>query len=145
MVCIYFFDRSIAKPEKKHIKKTKKARSLQRRHKKKKKSLSTAPVDESAIAHSPTGKVEKEAAPGFTLAGFLRWFSWWHFKPTKIIAGDVHLRCHLDRKIGNFLLQLLVPSDSAVPAAKPVKKITTTTTDHRELEKKKEEPNAPRT
>ena len=34
------------------------------------------------------GKVEKEAAPGFALAGFLRWFSWWHFKPTKIIAGD---------------------------------------------------------
>ena len=51
------------------------------------------------LAHSPTGKVEKEAAPGFTLAGFLRWFSWWHFKPTKMIAGDGHLRCHLDRKI----------------------------------------------
>ena len=28
-----------------------------------------------------------------------------------MIAGDVHLRCHLDRKFGNFLLQLLVPSD----------------------------------
>ena len=24
------------------------------------------------VAHSPTGKVEKEAAPGFTLAGFSR-------------------------------------------------------------------------
>ena len=41
----------------------------------------------------------------------VRLLSWWHFKPTKIIAGDVHLRCHLDRKIGNFLLQLLVASD----------------------------------
>ena len=28
-----------------------------------------------------------------------------------MIAGDVHLRRHWDRKIGNFLLQLLVPSD----------------------------------
>ena len=38
-------------------------------------------------------------------------FLWWHFKPTKMIAGDDHLRRHQDRKIGNFLLQLLVPSD----------------------------------
>ena len=28
-----------------------------------------------------------------------------------MIAGDVHLRCHQDRKFGNFLLQLLVLSD----------------------------------
>ena len=28
-----------------------------------------------------------------------------------MIAGDVHLRCHQDRKIGNVPLQLLVPSD----------------------------------
>ena len=28
-----------------------------------------------------------------------------------MIAGDGHLRCHQDRKFGNFLLQLLVPSD----------------------------------
>ena len=60
---------------------------------------------------SPTGKVEKEAAPGFTLAGFLICFSWLHFKPSKVIAGDVHLRRHQDRKFGNLLLQLLVPSD----------------------------------
>ena len=73
------------------------------------------------IALSPTGKVEKEAAPGFTLAGFLRWFSWWHFTPTKIIAGDGHLRCHLDRKIGNFLLQLLVPSDLSGSSRKTCK------------------------
>ena len=57
------------------------------------------------------GKVKEEAAPGFTLAGFSRCFSWRHFKPIKMIAGDVHLRCHQDRKFGNFLLQLLVPSD----------------------------------
>ena len=28
-----------------------------------------------------------------------------------MIAGDVHLRCHQDRKIGKFLLQLLLLSD----------------------------------
>ena len=28
-----------------------------------------------------------------------------------MIAGDVHLQCHQDKKFGNFLLQLLVPSD----------------------------------
>ena len=54
------------------------------------------------------GKVEKEAAPGFTFAGFARCFSWRHFKPTKMIAGDVHLRRHQDRKFGKFLLQLLM-------------------------------------
>ena len=27
------------------------------------------------------------------------------------MAGDVHLRCHQHRKLGNFLLQLLVPLD----------------------------------
>ena len=63
------------------------------------------------VAHSPTGKVKEKAAPGFTLAGFSRCFSWRHFKPTKVIASDDHLRRHQDRKIGNFLLQLLVPSD----------------------------------
>ena len=63
------------------------------------------------IEHSPSGKVKEEAAPGFTLAEFSRCFSWWHFKPTKITAADVHLRRHQDRKIGFFLLQLLVPSD----------------------------------
>ena len=63
------------------------------------------------IAHSPTGKVEKEAAPGFTLAGFLRCFSWLHCKPSKVIAGDGHLRRHQDRKTANVLLQLLVLSD----------------------------------
>ena len=58
---------------------------------------------------SPTGKVAKEAVPGFTLAGFSRCFSW-HFKPIKKIAGDVQLLRHQDSKIGNVLLQLLVPS-----------------------------------
>ena len=75
------------------------------------------------IAHSPTGKVEKETAPGFNLAGFSRCFSWWHFKPTKMIAGDVHLRRHHDRKIGNFPLQLLLPSDFDRSIAKPKKNV----------------------
>ena len=75
------------------------------------------------VAHSPTGKVKEEAAPGFTLAGFPRWFSWWHFKPSKVIAGDVHLRRHQDRKIGNFLLHLLVPSDLNSSSRKTCKNI----------------------
>ena len=62
--------------------------------------------------HSPIGKVKEEAAPGFTLAGFSRCFSWWDVQPVKMIADDVHLRRHQDRKLGNLLLQLLVASDS---------------------------------
>ena len=45
------------------------------------------------------------------LVGFSKCFPCWPFKPTKTTAGDVHLRRHHDRKIGNFLLHLLVPSD----------------------------------
>ena len=58
-----------------------------------------------------TERVKEERAPGITLAGFSRGFSWWHFNPTKMIAGDVHLRCQLYRRIGFFLLRVLVPSD----------------------------------
>ena len=72
------------------------------------------------LAHDGTGKVAKEAAPGFTLAGFSRCFSW-HFKPIKMIAGDVHLKRHQDRKLGNFLLQLLVLSDLDVSGRKTCK------------------------
>ena len=51
------------------------------------------------------------SGPWLYLGGVFKMFLWWHFKPTKMIAGDVHLRCHQDRKFGNFLLQLLVLSD----------------------------------
>ena len=51
------------------------------------------------------------SGPWLYLGGVFKMFLGWHFKPTKMIAGDVHLRCHQDRKFGNFLLQLLVPSD----------------------------------
>ena len=50
-------------------------------------------------------------------------FLWWHFKPTKMIAGDVHMPCHQDRTLANFLLQLLMPSDLNGSSQKTCKNI----------------------
>ena len=65
------------------------------------------------ISHGAFANLEGQggSGPWLYLGRFPRCFKAWHFKPTKRIAGDVHLRCHQDRKIGTFLLQLLVPSD----------------------------------
>ena len=41
---------------------------------------------------------------------------------SKMVAGDVHLRCHQDRKFGKFLLQLLVLSDFDGSGRKTCKK-----------------------
>ena len=79
----------------------------------------------SRILTVPAGKpvkMIKQRLMGSMLGSFSRCFSW-HFKPIKMIAGDVHLRCHQDRKFGNFLLQLLVLSDFDGSGRRTCKKI----------------------
>ena len=65
-----------------------------------------------AVGHAPLllHRPNTGSGPWLYLGGVAK-FSWRHFKLTQMIADDVHLRRHQDRKIGNFLLQLLVPSD----------------------------------
>ena len=62
--------------------------------------------------------VKEEADPGFTLAGFSRCFSWWHFKPAKMIAGDVHLRCSKSSAVRGIVFSGgggLPPPDNTIP------------------------------
>ena len=75
--------------------------------------------------HTPNcwGKVEKELALGFTLAGFPDFPSGgfsghWNLFFINFIAGDVHFQWFLAGSIANFLAQLLPPTNFCRPTRK---------------------------